>query len=144
MASNSAVSERWGPGVLPARLIGQSRSEWMVSYQRKAMAIDGLCALLAGLLAYCVRLGDLSSARMYLLASCLLPIAWLAIVAMVDGYDPRFIGVGSDEFRRVLNAGLILIAGVAILSYAAKAELARGYVVIAFPTLTIQIGRAHV
>jgi exopolysaccharide biosynthesis polyprenyl glycosylphosphotransferase len=109
----------------------------MVSYQRKAMAIDGLCALLAGLLAYCVRLGDLSSARMYLLASCLLPIAWLAIVAMVDGYDPRFIGVGSDEFRRVLNAGLILIAGVAILSYAAKAELARGYVVIAFPTLTI-------
>jgi exopolysaccharide biosynthesis polyprenyl glycosylphosphotransferase len=109
----------------------------MVSYQRKAMAIDGLCALLAGLLAYCVRLGDLSSARMYLLASCLMPIAWLAIVAMVDGYDPRFIGVGSDEFRRVLNAGLILTAGVAILSYAAKAELARGYVVIAFPCLTI-------
>jgi exopolysaccharide biosynthesis polyprenyl glycosylphosphotransferase len=109
----------------------------MVSYQRKAMAIDGMCALLAGLLAYCVRLGDLSSARMYLLASCLLPIAWLAIVAMLDGYDPRFIGVGSNEFRRVLNAGLILIAGVAILSYAAKAELARGYVVIAFPSLTI-------
>jgi len=137
LASNSAVSERWAPGVLSARLLGQSRSEWTVIYQRKAMAADGLCALLAGLLAYCVRLGDLSSARMYLLASCLLPIGWLAILAMVDGYDSRFIGVGSDEFRRVLNAGLILTAGIAIVSYAMKAELARGYVVVAFPSLTI-------
>ena len=102
------------------------------------MAIDGLCALVAGQLAFWVRLGDLSSARVYLFASCLLlPIAWLAIVAMVDGYDVRFIGVGSNEFRRVLNAGLILTAGVAFISYAAKAQLARGYVVVAFPSLTV-------
>jgi exopolysaccharide biosynthesis polyprenyl glycosylphosphotransferase len=101
------------------------------------MAIDGLCALLAGLLAYYVRLGDLSSARVYLLASCLLPFGWLGIMALVDGYDARFIGVGSDEFRRVLNAGLILTAGIAFISYAAKAQLARGYVVVAFPSLTI-------
>jgi exopolysaccharide biosynthesis polyprenyl glycosylphosphotransferase len=137
LASNSAVSERWPPDTIPARLAAQSCAEWTTSYQRKAMALDGLCALLAGLLAYCVRLGDLSSPRMYLLASCLLPIGWLAIVAMLDGYDPKFIGVGSDEFRRVLNAGLILTAGIAIISYAAKAELARGYVVVAFPSMTI-------
>jgi exopolysaccharide biosynthesis polyprenyl glycosylphosphotransferase len=101
------------------------------------MALDGLCALLAGLLAYCVRLGDLSSPALYLAASCLLPLGWMAIVAMVDGYDPKYIGVGSDEFRRVLNAGLILTASIAIVSYAAKAELARGYVVVAFPSLTL-------
>ena len=73
-----------------------------------------------------------------MVASCLLlPVAWLAIVAMVDGYDVRFIGVGSNEFRRVLNAGLILTAGIAFISYAAKAQLARGYVVVAFPALTV-------
>ena len=137
LASNSAVTERWAGDAIPARLIGQSRSEWTVSYQRKAMAIDGLCALLAGLLAYCVRFGDSSSARIYLVASCLLPFAWLGLVAMVDGYDSRFIGVGSNEFRRLLNAGLILMASVAFVSYAAKAELARGYVVVAFPALTV-------
>jgi exopolysaccharide biosynthesis polyprenyl glycosylphosphotransferase len=101
------------------------------------MALDGLCALLGGMLAYCVRLGDLSSPALYLTASCLLPLGWMAIVAMADGYDPKYIGVGSDEFRRVLNAGLMLTAGVAILSYAFKAELSRGYVVVAFPTMTL-------
>jgi exopolysaccharide biosynthesis polyprenyl glycosylphosphotransferase len=134
LASDSVVSERWA---IPARLLGQSRAEWTVSYQRKAMALDGICALLAGLLAYCVRLGDLSSARLYLIASCLLPIGWLATVAILDGYDARFIGVGSDEFRRILNAGLISMAGIAIISYLVKADLARSYVLVAFPTVTI-------
>ena len=138
MASNSAVSESWAQGAIPARLIGQSRAEWTVTYQRQAMVIDSLCALVAGQLAFWVRLGDLSSARVYLFASCLLlPVAWLAIMAMVDGYDVRFIGVGSNEFRKVLNAGLILTAGIAFISYAAKAQLARGYVVVAFPSLTV-------
>ena len=108
-----------------------------MAYRRKELVIDALCALLAGLVAYFVRLGDLSSAGWYLAASCLLPVVWLGIVALLDGYDSRFIGVGSDEFRRVLNAGLVLTAGVAIIAYAAKVDLARGYVVVAFPALTI-------
>jgi exopolysaccharide biosynthesis polyprenyl glycosylphosphotransferase len=137
LASNSAVSDRWGPEAIPARLAGLTRSEWTVNYQRRAMAIDGLCALLAGFVTYCVRLDELSSARLYLIASCLLPLAWLGAIALMDGYDARLIGVGSDEFRRVLNAGLALMAGVAIISYVAKAELARGYVLIAFPLLTV-------
>jgi exopolysaccharide biosynthesis polyprenyl glycosylphosphotransferase len=101
------------------------------------MTIDGLCALMAGLVAYVARFSDLSPAGLYLAASCLLPLVWLAIVALLDGYDRRFIGVGSDEFRRVLNAALILTAGLAILSYAAKVDLARGYVLVAFPLLTV-------
>jgi exopolysaccharide biosynthesis polyprenyl glycosylphosphotransferase len=134
--SNSAVSERWA-GTIAERLVGQSRAEWTTRYQRKAMALDGLCALLAGLLGYCIRLGDLRLANLYLLASCLLPLAWIATIAILEGYDARFIGVGSDEFRRVLNAGLILTATIAIISYAAKADLARGYVLVAFPTMTV-------
>jgi exopolysaccharide biosynthesis polyprenyl glycosylphosphotransferase len=137
LAGNSAVSERWAPESIPARLVGQTQAEWTTGYRRKAMALDAVCALLAGLLAYCVRLGELRSPGLYLAASCLLPVGWLAIVAMVDGYDARFIGVGSDEFRRVLNAALIMTASVAILSYAAKADFARSYVIIAFPALTV-------
>jgi exopolysaccharide biosynthesis polyprenyl glycosylphosphotransferase len=101
------------------------------------MALDGLCALVAGMLGYCVRLGDLHSPALYLAASCLLPVGWIAVVAIVDGYDQRIIGVGSDEFRRVLNAGLLVMASIAIVSYAAKAELARSYVLVVFPTLTV-------
>ncbi len=68
--------------------------------------------------------------------SLALPLVWVATVALSGANDIRFIGVGTDEFRRVLNAGAFLIAAVAILSYAFKAELARGYVVIALPSLT--------
>ena len=118
-------------------LVGQTRAEWATSYQRKAMALDGLCALLAGMLGYCVRLGDLHPPALYLAASCLLPVGWMGVITIVDGYDQRFIGVGSDEFRRVLDAGLLVMATVAIVSYAAKAELARGYVFVVFPTLTV-------
>jgi exopolysaccharide biosynthesis polyprenyl glycosylphosphotransferase len=57
-------------------------------------------------------------------------------VRLAGGYDSRFIGAGSDEFRRILNAGVSLTAGVAIVSYAGKIDLARSYVVIAIPCAT--------
>jgi exopolysaccharide biosynthesis polyprenyl glycosylphosphotransferase len=136
LASNSALTEHWAVEGSQARHLADRRV-WTASYIRTAVAIDGVCALLAGMLAFAIRVDDLGHLGLYLTCTLLLPVAWLAIVTMVDGYDVRFIGVGSDEFRRILNAGLILTAGVAIVSYAAKAELARGYVVVAFPTLTI-------
>jgi hypothetical protein len=67
----------------------------------------------------------------------MMPIGWLLAVLLAGGYDSRFIGVGSDEFRRVFNAGVFLTATVAIVSYATKADIARGYVVIALPSLTL-------
>ena len=57
---------------------------------------------------------------------------WLA-----GAYDVRFIGTGSDEFRKVLNAGVSLTATVAIFSYAVNLQLSRGYVVIALPSVTL-------
>ncbi|MGN6171691.1 MAG: sugar transferase [Streptosporangiaceae bacterium] len=69
----------------------------------------------------------------YLVFTVTLPFLWLGSVAVAGGYDPRFIGVGSDEFRKILNAVVSLTAGVAIVSYVAKLELARGYMVVALP-----------
>jgi exopolysaccharide biosynthesis polyprenyl glycosylphosphotransferase len=72
-----------------------------------------------------------------MLFSLALPVLWVSAVGLAGGYDSRFIGVGTDEFRRVLNAGVFLIATVAVVSYATKADLARGYVVVALPSLTL-------
>ncbi len=58
-------------------------------------------------------------------------------MALSGGYDSRFIGVGSDEFRKIVNAGLCLTAAVAILAYATRTDLARGYVVVALPSATV-------
>jgi FlaA1/EpsC-like NDP-sugar epimerase len=89
----------------------------------------------AGLLAAWIRFGfqdHLPAA--YLGCTCGLPVVWWASVLLAGGYDSRFIGLGSDEFRRILNAAVSLIAVVAFLSYSAKLDLARGYLVIALPS----------
>jgi len=73
----------------------------------------------------------------YVVLSLLLPVLWIAALWLAGGYDVRFIGTGSDEFRKVLNAGVSLTATVAIFSYAVNVELSRGYVVIALPSVTV-------
>jgi exopolysaccharide biosynthesis polyprenyl glycosylphosphotransferase len=96
-----------------------------------------MCALVGGLLAFQVRFdAQVSEAWAYLLLSLALPLLWVLSVWLAGGYDSRFIGVGSDEFRRILNAGVCLTAAVAIVSFATHADLARGYVVLALPILT--------
>jgi hypothetical protein len=99
---------------------------------------DGLCGLACRAAAYQLRF-ESAGARPapYLAASLALPFVWLGTVLVAGGYDTRFIGVGTDEFRRVLNAGVFLTAAVAFVSFASKADLARGYVVIAMPTVTL-------
>jgi exopolysaccharide biosynthesis polyprenyl glycosylphosphotransferase len=108
----------------------------MSTYIRRAVMADGVCALAAGLLAYEMRFGFGSHGARpgaYLLFSCGLPALWCAAIAIAGGYDSRIIGLGSDEFRRVLNGAVGLAAGLAIFSYAAMLDVARGYVVIALP-----------
>ena len=72
----------------------------------------------------------------YFALTVALPFLWVGAVALAGGYDPRFIGTGPEEFRKVFNAAVSLTAGVAIVSYAAKFDLARGYVVLALPCAT--------
>ena len=69
----------------------------------------------------------------YVLVSLLLPVAWVLLLLVLGGYDVRFIGTGSDEFRKVLNAGWSLTAGVALVSYALGDDLSRVYLLIAMP-----------
>ena len=121
------------------------RAAWTSTYLRTAGLLDCLCALVAGLIALEVRFdaqGGVPSE--YFAFTVALPLLWVGSVALAGGYDPRFIGVGSDEFRKILNAAVSLTAGVAILSYVAKLELARGYVVVALPcSVALDLGARY-
>jgi exopolysaccharide biosynthesis polyprenyl glycosylphosphotransferase len=113
-------------------------ASWTSVYLRIAVLADCGCALAAGLLAFTIRFGSHNHAPgSYLALSLSLPLLWPITVALSGGYDSRFIGVGSDEFRKIVNAGMWLIAAVAFVSYAAKADIARGYVVVALPCTTL-------
>jgi exopolysaccharide biosynthesis polyprenyl glycosylphosphotransferase len=111
---------------------------WTIAYLRRAALADGACAIAAGLLAAQIRfIGQGYLPAEYLGFTCALPALWWASLLLAGGYDSRFIGLGSDEFRRVLNAAVSLIAGIAILSYAGKLDLARGYVAVALPSAAV-------
>ena len=113
-------------------------ASWTSAYLRRTALADCLCALAAGALAYEVRFdANHYTPGVYLAFTGLLPLLWVGALALTGGYDPRFIGVGSDEFRRVINAAVTLTALIAIASYAVKFDTARGYVVIALPTAAV-------
>jgi exopolysaccharide biosynthesis polyprenyl glycosylphosphotransferase len=112
-------------------------SRWLQSYLRAAGVTDGICALAAGLLALEARFaGWTNRPREYLILTALMPLLWVLSLAVARGYDARFVGVGPDEFRNVLNVGATLTAAIAILSFLTKSDIARGYVVIALPCAT--------
>jgi exopolysaccharide biosynthesis polyprenyl glycosylphosphotransferase len=139
VSGNTAVTRR--SHAAEVRLTIGDSAAWTSSYLRKAAVADIACALVAGVLAlaaYDIHYHSWThQAAAYLAFTAVLPILWWMSVAVAGGYDSRFIGVGSDEFRRVLNAAVSLTAAVAIISYAAKVEFARGYVVVALPSATI-------
>ncbi len=138
MADQTIVAAPRGLEKTVARLAAQSSASWTSRYLRQASAVDCACALAAGLLAFELRFDTRGHIPgVYLAISLSLPVFWFVAVALAGGYDSRFIGVGPDEFRRVLHAGITLTAAVAILSYATKTDIARGYVVIALPCLTL-------
>jgi exopolysaccharide biosynthesis polyprenyl glycosylphosphotransferase len=137
VAGSRTVSRRRRVDRGAVRVLTQNPASWTAGYLRRTVVADGCCALAAALLAFQIRFGEVGWAGAYLLLSLVLPLLWWLSVWLAGGYDSRFIGVGSDEFRRVLNAGVCLTAAVAIIAYAAKADLARGYVVVALPVLTV-------
>jgi exopolysaccharide biosynthesis polyprenyl glycosylphosphotransferase len=110
-------------------------SGWERYYLRKAALADFGCAIMGVFAAAQLRFGN-DVTGTYIALSLALPVLWVGAVWLAGGYDVRLIGTGSDEYRKVLNAGVGLIAAIALFSYAINIELSRAYVLIALPTAT--------
>jgi exopolysaccharide biosynthesis polyprenyl glycosylphosphotransferase len=111
-------------------------SGWARYYLRRAALADFGCAILGVFVATQLRFGS-GVTSTYVALSLALPVLWIGAVWLAGGYDVRFIGTGSDEFRKVLNAGVGLTAAIALFSYAINLELSRAYVLIALPSTTV-------
>ena len=119
-----------------ARQTASGASTWAKEYLRRVALADLGCAVVGVFVAVQLRFGAHATGT-YVALSLALPVLWLAAVGLAGGYDVRFIGTGSDEFRKVLNAGVGLTAAVAIFSYLVNIDLSRAYVLIALPTVTL-------
>ncbi len=135
MLGEMTIATQKRKAILPR---GRAIASWQGNYIYSVLLVDSLCAIAADALAAQARFTyPAYRPTTYLTVTLTMPLLWVGAVALSGGYDSRFFGVGSDEFRRVFNAGVTLTATVAIICYTVKFDLARGYVAIVLPTATV-------
>ncbi|GAA0739020.1 sugar transferase [Dactylosporangium roseum] len=124
------------PGNRAAR--HRARWAWEGRYLRTLLVLDLVIGFFAGFVAFEVRFGvGLTSYNLrYALLSALVPIAFTAALAVNRAYEKRYLFVGTDEYQRVLRAGLSLTAVTVFVAYAAEFQIARGWFVVAVPLVT--------
>jgi len=83
---------------------------------------------------------DLSS---YLVIGPLLAVAWVGMLMATRTYDARVLGVGGEEYRRVVRASVYFWGLVAIASYMTQFQLSRFLLAVAFMsgTFLLLLGR---
>lgn len=124
-----------GPGHTPAR-------SYLSGYLRWLRLSDALVIAVALILTTITRFGvdhaPLASTQFgYWNVSLAVAAAWVLMLHLHSSYDGRFSGHGVTEYRQVFHASLWLFSTVAIVAYALKVDVARGYVMLAFPLGTI-------
>ena len=79
----------------------------------------------------------------YGLVTVVIAVGWLLALAANQAYEPRLLGTGPEEYKRVLRATFVTFGVVALVCYAGQVELARGFVAGALPlgVVTLLTGR---
>jgi exopolysaccharide biosynthesis polyprenyl glycosylphosphotransferase len=129
------LNERY-PQLKEQQRAPRARAGWQSRYSLNLYLADLVVALVASSTALLLRFGTPNRdpfARDYLLLTFIIPVAWLACLALNRAYEPRHLFVGTDEYARVFRSGLALTAGLAIVSFSFDLRLARGYIIIATP-----------
>jgi exopolysaccharide biosynthesis polyprenyl glycosylphosphotransferase len=111
-------------------------STWHRPYAAALLGLDYIAVLLADVTA--IALLDkapsgfnhnrgLFNAIVYLM----LPLLWLIVLWGNGAYDRRYLGIGTDEFKRVVRTSLIVAAIVSFTAFAKKADVSRLSVAVA-------------
>jgi len=129
------VRERVVRDLLGRDVVAMGARGWLRRYVASLVVIDATAAIAAAVTAYMVRFSD--GATGYVAFSLALPALWVGAVALARAYEAPVLGLGSEEFQRVVQAFIGLTAVVGFCSYASKAEVARGYVILALPLAVV-------
>ena len=73
----------------------------------------------------------------YALLGLALPALWLIALSLVGAHNGRIIDDEAGEYRKVINAGVYLIATLAIVSLAVSHDRSRVYLLLAMPGITV-------
>ncbi|HEX6418258.1 MAG TPA: hypothetical protein VFZ77_07170, partial [Acidimicrobiales bacterium] len=106
------------------------------------VAVDMAAITVSLVIAHLLRFG-VSSALLpgpnvsYVLVALFAVPVWLGVLALAGCYDRRILGVGSDEYRRVLDGGVHFLAVVALAHFLGRLVFARGYVGVLIPVAVV-------
>jgi exopolysaccharide biosynthesis polyprenyl glycosylphosphotransferase len=113
------------------------RVRWMRRYRNVLLAGDVAVAAAAGAIMLLIRPGMTLPTSPYAWLSVALPLIWPLVLGATGAYGPQFFGTGSEEFRKVARAGLLILTSVSIVSYGAQLAIARSFVVFTVPAVTV-------
>ncbi|WP_336661911.1 sugar transferase [Leucobacter sp. USHLN154] len=125
--------------------MGLSARAWEKRYGRKLLITDSAVVVATVFTVQIARFGftpeelavrltqETSFMLTYTLVSVVLIIAWLAALAIGDSRDPKIFGSGPAEYKRVVNLTLLTFGVFAIVSYVARAQVGRGFLLFALP-----------
>jgi len=111
---------------------------WQRRYVRRLALGDALSVTAACALASAVHVPERSGAfrpidTMLAIATA---AAWLLLLAANRAFEQRFLGCGSEEYKRVTQASVHLVVALALLSFAGRLPIARTFVFAAITTGT--------
>jgi exopolysaccharide biosynthesis polyprenyl glycosylphosphotransferase len=118
-----------------------STLEWSRRYSRRVLVTDLLALIWVVFGVQIAWLGfgsalatDTADVKLsYFAISVVVITLWMTGLAVYDTRGPRVIGVGSTEYRLVADSSVRVFGLIAIAAYLLRVDLARGYVLIAFP-----------
>ncbi|MBZ5734949.1 sugar transferase [Nocardioides sp. TRM66260-LWL] len=110
-----------------------------------AVVLDAGAIVLAVVVAVAARqqlsvgIGQVDLTSSALVVGPLILAAWVTITYLLRGYRENVFGAGTDEFKRVVNAGIYTAALVGVACYLAKFQLSRAFFATVFLLGTVLI-----
>lgn len=126
------------------RLASSSRHEgirWANRYRRLLIAADALVIAAVTAAAHITRFGLSAASSVgvggvhvdYLQISVIIAAAWMLSLGLYKSRDTRIVGIGIDEYRRVVSASAMLLGLIALVCFVLSIDIARGFFALALP-----------
>lgn len=126
------------------RLAGTSPHEgvrWASRYRHLLIAADAVVIAGVTAAAHVTRFGLSTASSVevgefhvdYLHISVVIAAAWMLALGLYKSRDTRIVGIGIDEYRRVVSATAMLLGLVAMVCFVLSINIARGFFALALP-----------
>lgn len=123
-----------GAGVRDGAAEGAVR--WPGGYLRRALLVDVVTAVVVGVFAVVLPVGN-APVALRMAVAVALPVVWVATLFVCRGYERRYLGTTTEEYRAVARSALALVAALVLGSWVLHAEISRGLVLVVFAALLV-------